>query len=55
MRISLQVMEEARAIPDIVDAVNHPTTAFDDLMASQDATEGPTAFAAKRRPQWRNR
>jgi len=55
VRISLRVMAETRGIPDVVAAVNHPTTAFDDLMASEDAIEGVTAFAAKRRPQWRNR
>ena len=55
VRISLRVMAETRGIPDVVAAVNHPTTAFDDLMASEDAIEGMTAFAAKRRPQWRNR
>jgi acetyl-CoA C-acetyltransferase len=55
VRISLQVMEETRGIPDVVDAVNYPTRAFDDLMASEDTIEGLTAFAAKRRPQWRNR
>jgi len=55
VRISLQVMAETRGIPDAVDAVNHPTTAFDDLMSSEDAIEGLTAFAQKRRPQWRNR
>ena len=54
VRISLRVMAETRGIPDVVAAVNHPTTAFDDLMASEDAIEGMTAFAAKRRPQWRN-
>jgi acetyl-CoA C-acetyltransferase len=55
VRISLQVMEETRGIPAAVDAIGHPTTAFDDLMASDDALEGRTAFAQKRRPQWRNR
>ena len=55
VRISLRVMEETRGIADVVDAVNHPTSAFDELMASEDAIEGLTAFAAKRRPQWRNR
>jgi len=48
-------MEETRGIPDVVDAVNRPSTALDDLMASEDAIEGVTAFAAKRRPRWRNR
>jgi acetyl-CoA C-acetyltransferase len=55
VRISLRVMEETRGIADVVDAVNHPTSAFDELMASEDALEGMTAFAAKRRPRWRNR
>jgi acetyl-CoA C-acetyltransferase len=55
VRISLQVMEETREIPDVIDAVTHPATAFDDLMASEDAIEGLTAFAQKRRPNWRNR
>jgi acetyl-CoA C-acetyltransferase len=55
VRISLRVMEETRGIPDVADAVNHPTTALDDLMASEDALEGMTAFAAKRPPVWRNR
>jgi acetyl-CoA C-acetyltransferase len=55
VRISLQVMEETRGIPDVIDAVTHPTTAFDDLMASEDAIEGLTAFAQKRCPNWRNR
>jgi acetyl-CoA C-acetyltransferase len=55
VRLSLQVMEETRGIPDVIDAVTHPSDAIDDLMASEDATEGMTAFAQKRRPRWRNR
>jgi acetyl-CoA C-acetyltransferase len=55
VRISLQVMEETRGIPDVIDAVTHPTGAFDDLMTSEDAIEGLTAFTQKRRPVWRNR
>jgi len=39
----------------VVEAVNYPSAALDELMASEDAIEGMTAFAAKRRPQWRNR
>jgi len=55
VRISLQIMAETRGIADVVDAVSNPTTALDDLMASEDAIEGMTAFAQKRRPHWRNR
>ncbi len=55
VRISLQVMEETRGIPDVIDAVTRPSTATDELMASEDAFEGVTAFAQKRRPVWRNR
>jgi acetyl-CoA C-acetyltransferase len=46
---------ETSGIADVIDAVSHPTSAFDDLMASEDAIEGMTAFAQKRRPHWRNR
>jgi acetyl-CoA C-acetyltransferase len=55
VRISLQVMEETRGIPDVIGAVTHPTTAFDDLMASEDAIKVLTAFAQKRSPRWHNR
>jgi acetyl-CoA C-acetyltransferase len=55
VRISLQVMEETRGIPDVVDAVTYHSPALDELMVSEDAIEGLTAFAQKRKPQWRNR
>jgi acetyl-CoA C-acetyltransferase len=55
VRVSLRLMEETRGIPDVIDAVTQPTGAFDDLMKSEDATEGMTAFARKGRPRWRNR
>jgi len=55
VRISLQVMAETRGIPDVIDAVTHHSSALDDLMASEDAVEGRTAFAQKRRPRWHNR
>ncbi|MFD2396249.1 enoyl-CoA hydratase-related protein [Prauserella oleivorans] len=55
VRASLQVMAETRGIADTVAVVNHPTTALDELLVSEDAIEGVTAFVQKRRPQWRNR
>jgi acetyl-CoA C-acetyltransferase len=54
VRISLRIMAETRAIPDVTEAVRHQGRALDDLMSTQDAAEGPAAFAAKRRPQWHN-
>lgn len=55
VRASLQIMEETRGIPDVVDAVTFPSPALDELMASADAMEGVTAFAQKRAPRWTNR
>jgi acetyl-CoA C-acetyltransferase len=55
VRVSLRIMEETRGIADVVEAVSYPSPALDELMASEDAIEGMTAFAARRRPQWRNR
>jgi acetyl-CoA C-acetyltransferase len=55
VRLSLQVMAETRGIPDVIDAVTHPSSAVDELMISEDMIEGVTAFAAKRPPRWRNR
>ncbi|MEV5835894.1 acetyl-CoA acetyltransferase [Nocardia sp. NPDC052112] len=55
VRSSLQIMNETAAITDVVDAVDHPSQALDDLMVSEDMLEGLLAFGAKRAPQWKNR
>jgi acetyl-CoA C-acetyltransferase len=39
VRVSLQVMEETRLIPDVIDAVARPSGALDDLLASGDASK----------------
>jgi acetyl-CoA C-acetyltransferase len=55
VRVSLAVMEETEGIADTVAAVTHHCAALDELMVSEDALEGVTAFAQKRAPRWRNR
>lgn len=54
VRLSLKQMEQTQGIPDTVDAVTAPLVILDELMTSADATEGMTAFALKRQPQWKN-
>jgi acetyl-CoA C-acetyltransferase len=48
-------MAETEGIADTIEAVNRPSSGLDDLMVSEDMVEGLTAFAAKRRPRWKNR
>ena len=54
VRISLQLMEEAQAYADPVDAATAPTDALDKLLVARDTSEGVTAFAFKQKPRWRN-
>ena len=54
VRISLQLMEEAAAHADPVDAATAPTDALDKLLVARDTSEGVTAFAFKQKPRWRN-
>jgi acetyl-CoA C-acetyltransferase len=55
VRVSLQMMAETEGVADTVTAVTQPSAALDGLMISEDMVEGLTAFAAKRKPLWRNR
>ena len=55
IRLSLQVMRDTESIPDELAACRWKHPALDELMTSEDAIEGPMAFAQKRKPSWKNR
>jgi enoyl-CoA hydratase/carnithine racemase len=54
VRLSLKLMEQTQGIADTIDAVTAPTDVIDELLTSADAIEGMTAFALKRKPDWKN-
>lgn len=55
VRLTLDMHEKTRGIPDVVDAVGARTTVMDELFGTADLIEGMTAFAQKRPPRWLNR
>lgn len=55
IRLSLQVMRDTESMPDELAACRWKHPALDELLTSEDATEGPMAFAQKRKPVWKNR
>jgi len=55
VRASLQIMNETREIVDVIEAVEHPSAALDEVMTSEDMIEGLTAFGLKRKPEWKSR
>ncbi|MCU1693743.1 MAG: putative enoyl-CoA hydratase [Frankiales bacterium] len=55
VRLSLQVLEQAAAEPDVVKAVALTDPAVDALLGSEDLMVGLTAFATKQTPEWTGR
>ncbi len=52
LQASKQVMHQSLAHPDLADAMAARYDAAERMLASDDAVEGPAAFAQKRRPVW---
>ncbi len=55
VRVSLRMIAEAESIPDLGQAVTHYSSAIDEVLMSEDAAEGVSAFAEGRAPHWLNR
>ncbi|WP_123026603.1 acetyl-CoA acetyltransferase [Mycolicibacterium stellerae] len=55
VRLSLTMMQKAQDATAVFAAMDDCQPELDELMTTDDASEGVTAFAAKRPPEWRNR
>ena len=55
LEASKQVMLQSLAEPDLESSIRRTYAAAERMLASEDAVEGPRAFAEKRAPQWRGR
>lgn len=55
LQASKQVMLQSARHPDLADAMHARYDRAEAMLASDDAREGPAAFAQKRRPVWRGR
>lgn len=55
LQASKQVMQQSQAIPDLFEAMRADYALAGLMLRSQDAVEGPRAFAEKRRPHWTGR
>ena len=55
LEASKQVMHQSLAEPDLAAAMRRRYPAAERMLASEDAKEGPRAFAEKRKPRWLGR
>ena len=55
LRASKQVMLQSLDEPDLERAMRRKYSEAERMLASEDAREGPTAFAERRKPQWKGR
>ncbi|MFM0394912.1 enoyl-CoA hydratase-related protein [Paraburkholderia phytofirmans] len=56
VRLSMKAMQQADQWPVATEALaNRDRAVIDELITSEDFFEGPSAFAQKRKPQWKNR
>jgi crotonobetainyl-CoA hydratase len=55
LQASKQVMLQSLAEPDLAAAIRRTYPAAQRMLASEDAREGPRAFAEKRKPRWSGR
>jgi enoyl-CoA hydratase/carnithine racemase len=55
LEASKQVMHQSLAEPDLAAAMRRRYPAAERMLSSEDAKEGPRAFAEKRAPRWRGR
>jgi crotonobetainyl-CoA hydratase len=55
LEASKQVVLQSACEPDLESAMRRRYPAAERMLASEDAREGPRAFAEKRKPQWRGR